>query len=257
LSLKYTDQGAGQPLLLVHGFPLSRRMWDDDLEVLKKRCRVIAPDLRGFGESVLGTESFTMERCADDLEELLSGMQVHQKIVLLGLSMGGYISFEFVRKYQDRMRALVLVATHPFPDTDATRQGRYETAEFVRQKGSPALADRLIPKFLGKTSLETKPQVVERIRQLISSNSPESIAKACLGLASRRDSTPLLPQISVPTLIVAGGEDTLISREQTEQIHRGVANSRFVVIQECGHMVNLEQPAEFQKAVLQFLQELA
>jgi pimeloyl-ACP methyl ester carboxylesterase len=256
-NLKYSDQGAGQPVVMVHGFPLSRRMWDDDLAVLGKRCRVIAPDLPGFGESVPGTQAFTMERCADDLEALLSAMQLQQKIVLLGLSMGGYISFEFVRKYQERLRALVLVATHPFPDSDSTRQGRYETAEFVRQKGSVALAERLVPKFLGKTSLEAKPQVVERLRGLISSNSPDSIANACLGLASRRDSAPLLPQISVPTLIVAGGEDTLIPREQTEHIHRGVANSRFIVVQECGHIVNLEQPAEFQNVVLQFLSELA
>ena len=123
-----------------------------------------------------------MERCADDLEVAeRSAMHLQEKIVLLGLSMEGYISFEFVRKYQERLRALALVATHPFPDSDSTRQGRYETAEFVRQKGSAALAERLIPKSLGKTSLQAKPQVVERLRRLISSNSPDSIANAVWG----------------------------------------------------------------------------
>jgi 3-oxoadipate enol-lactonase len=256
-ALKYTDHGAGQPLVLVHGFPLSRQMWDGDVEILGKQCRVIAPDLAGFGESLSAARGFTMERCADDLRELLDAMQVQEKIVLLGLSMGGYVSFEFVRKYPERLQALVLVATHPFPDSEATRQGRYETAEFVRREGSSALAERLIPKLLGRTSLKTKPQVVERIRQLISSSSPDSIASACLGLAFRRDSTPLLPQISVPTLIVAGSEDTLIPREQTQQIHQGVTDSRLVVVQECGHMINLEQPLEFQNRVLQFLKEYA
>lgn len=255
-SLRYTDRGSGPPLLLVHGFPLSRQMWAGDIEAFGRQFRVLAPDLPGFGESPPGQAAFTMEGCADALQALLEALQLGGKFVLLGLSMGGYISFEFVRKFQDRLKALVLVATHPFPDSEATRQARYETAEFVRREGSAALAERLIPKFLGRTSLDTKPQVIERVRELICSNSPDRIAAACLGLASRRDSAPMLSQIRVPTLILAGDEDALIPREQTERLHRGIADSRFVVVPQSGHMINLEQPQEFQTSVLQFLESL-
>jgi 3-oxoadipate enol-lactonase len=255
-NLKYSDQGVGLPLLLVHGFPLNRRMWADDAANLSETYRVIAPDLAGFGESPLGAKPFTMERCADDLQDLLDILQVKERIVLLGLSMGGYICFEFVRKHQERLLALILVATHPFLDTDAVRQGRYETADFVRKQGAAALAERLLPKFLGKTSLETKPQVAEKVRKLIGSNSAENIAAACLGLASRRDSTQLLSRISVPTLVIAGSEDALIPKEQTEQLHRGILNSHLVVVQKSGHMLNLEQPHEFRNALRRFLEEI-
>jgi pimeloyl-ACP methyl ester carboxylesterase len=232
-------------------------MWNQDLNVFSQKYRVIAPDLPGFGESALGLDTFSMERCADALWELLDELRIKEKIVLLGLSMGGYIAFEFVRKYPERLKALVLVATHPFPDNDTTRQARYETAEFVRREGASALAERLIPRFLGKTTQETKPHVVNAVRQLIVSNSPESIAAACLGLASRSDSSPLLRDIRVPTLVIAGDEDILIPGEQTAQIQKRIAGSRITSVRQCGHLINLEQPQEFQNTVLHFLAEVS
>ena len=162
---------------------------------------------------------------------------------MLGLSMGGYISFEFVRRYQEMLRGLILVATQPAGDSDTARQARYETAEFVRREGSSALAERLIPRFLGKTTLATRPDVAEVVRSLIQSNSPEAIAQACYGLAARRDSTSFLPDIKIPTLIVAGSEDALISSTQAETMQREIPHSQLVVVEQCGHMINLEQPA--------------
>jgi 3-oxoadipate enol-lactonase len=253
ISLSYSDKGSGPPVVLLHAFPLNRRMWDVQIKAWLDRYRVIAPDWRGFGESPLGTGAFSMESCADDLRQLLTHLAVREKIILLGVSMGGYIAFEFVRKYQELLHALVLVATQPVADSEAARKTRYETAEFVQKEGTGALAERLIPKLLGKTTLGTRPQVVERVCALIQSNSAEGIAKACHGLAWRRDSTPILQQIRIPTLIIAGSEDAIVPRDQAGIMRQEIANSQLSVIERSGHLITLEQPDEFDKAALNFL----
>jgi len=251
--LSFSDKGTGLPLVLLHAFPLNRRMWEAQIESWSRQFRVIAPDWRGFGESPPGDEEFTMELCADDLHQLLRYLKVKEKLVLLGLSMGGYIAFEFLRKYQDQLRGLILAATQPIPDSEPSRKARYETAEFVQKEGTGPLAEKLIPRLLGKTTLETKPDVVERVRSSIQSNSPQGIAKACYGLAWRRDSSALLDQIQVPTLVLAGSEDVIVPRVQADIMHQRISSSQFSVIYESGHLINLEQLVKFQDAVLSFL----
>ena len=254
--LSFSDTETGLPLVLLHAFPLSRRMWEAQLAAWSHRFRIIAPDWRGFGESPPGDEEFTMESCADDLQQLLQHLKVKETIVLLGLSMGGYIAFEFLRKYQDQLRGLILAATQPIADSEPSRKARYETAELVQKEGTGPLAGKLIPRLLGKTTLETKPDVVERVRSLIQSNSPQGIAKACYGLACRRDSSALLDQIQIPTLVLAGSEDAIVPRAQAESLHQNIPSSRLTSVDESGHLINLEQPGKFQDAVLSFLMGL-
>ncbi|MCI0417702.1 MAG: alpha/beta hydrolase [Acidobacteria bacterium] len=254
--LACTDQGNGPPIVLLHGFPLSLKMWDAEVKAWRRNFRVIAPDFRGFGDSPMAAGEFSMAGCAQDLRDLLASLRIQQEVVLLGLSMGGYISFEFVREHQEMLRGLILVGTQPVADSDAARQARYETADFVRREGTALLADRLIPRFLGRTTLATKPAVVETVRSLIQSNSPEAIAQACYGLASRRDSTSFLADIKLPTLLVAGAEDALIASAQAEMMHRQVRQSRLVVVEQCGHLINLEQPQVLDQAVSSFLKQL-
>jgi pimeloyl-ACP methyl ester carboxylesterase len=252
--LSFIDSGSGLPLVLLHAFPLSRKMWDGEIGSWSKTHRVIAPDWRGFGESKLATDPLTMESCADDLHQLLQKLGIKQKAILLGLSMGGYVAFEFVRKYPESVQGLVLTATQPIADSEAAQKARYETAELVQREGAAALAERLIPRLLGKTTLQSKPEVVQQVRELIESNSPSGIAAACYGLASRRDSSALLSQIRLPTLIVAGDEDAIIARIQADTMHQGIASSQMAVMNQSGHLVNLEQPALFRQAVANFLE---
>jgi pimeloyl-ACP methyl ester carboxylesterase len=254
--LANTDQGSGPPIVLLHGFPLSRRMWDREVRVWSKNFRVVAPDFRGFGDTPMTSGNFSMAGCAQDVRALLASLRIDKDVVLVGLSMGGYVCFEFLREYQDSLRGLILVATQPTADPDAGREARYETAEFVRRQGSSALAERLIPRFLGKTTLAKKPEVVKTVRTLIESNSPEAIAKACYGLAERRDATSFLADIRIPTLVVAGVEDALISTAQSEAMHRQLRHSQFVPVEECGHLINLEQPETLDNAVSAFVKQL-
>ncbi len=176
-----------------------------------------------------------------------------KKSILLGLSMGGYVAFEFVRRYPEMLCGLILVGTQPAADSDAAKQARYETADFVRREGTSALAERLIPRFLGKTTLATKQPVVESLRRLIESSLPEAVAQACYGLASRRDSRSLLAEIKLPTLIVAGSEDALVPSAQAEIMHSEIQDSSLVVIEQCGHLINLEQPKVLDQVVSNFL----
>src|SRR5262249_24368342 len=212
--LANTDQGSGPPIVLLHGFPLSRRMWDREVRAWSKDFRVVAPDFRGFGTTPMTSGSFSMASCAQDIRPLLASLRIDKDVVLVGLSMGGYVCFEFLREYPDALRGLILVATQPISDSDAGREARYETVEFVRRQGSSALAERLIPRFLGKTTLAKKPEVVKTVRGLIESNSPEAIAQACYGLASRHDSTSFLADIRIPTLVVAGVGETMKTYKQ-------------------------------------------
>jgi 3-oxoadipate enol-lactonase len=250
------DQGIGPVLVLLHGFPLNRKMWEVEVKSWSQNFRVIAPDFRGFGDSPMSEGEFSMGGCAEDVVDLLESLRIRQKIVLLGLSMGGYVCFEFVRKYPDRLRGLILVGTQPAADSDAAKQARYETAEFVRREGTAALGERLIPRFLGKTTLATKRAVVESLRELIASSSPEAIAQACYGLASRRDSRSLLVDIKLPTLIVAGSEDPVVPSAQAEIMQREIRDSSLVVVEQCGHLINLEQPKVLDRVVNNFLNRL-
>jgi 3-oxoadipate enol-lactonase len=254
--LACTDQGVGPPLVLLHGFPLSRRMWDLEVKSWSQNFRVIAPDFRGFGDSRMAEGEFSMAGCAEDVVDLLGSLGIRQEIVLLGLSMGGYVAFEFVRRYPDMLCGLILVGTQPAADTDAAKQARYETADFVRREGTAALAERLIPRFLGTITLATKQPVVETLRRLIESSWPEAVAQACYGLASRRDSRSLLVDIKLPTLIVAGSEDALVPSAQAEIMHSEIQDSSLVVIEQCGHLINLEQPKVLDQVVSNFLKQL-
>src|SRR3954467_2868515 len=151
--LAYIDRGTGQPVLLVHGFPLDHTMWDAQIEALGRQARVIAPDLRGFGQSPLGsvdpTHGITMERYADDLAEFLDKLNFgpDQPILFIGLSMGGYIAWQFVRKYASRLRALALLDTRALADTDDARAGRLKMAENVAGWGSRRVAELMGPKL--------------------------------------------------------------------------------------------------------------
>ena len=254
--LTCTDQGVGSPLVLLHGFPLSRKMWDLEVKSWSQNFRVIAPDFRGFGDSPRSKGEFSMAGCAEDVADLVSSLGIRQKVVLLGLSMGGYVAFEFVRRFPDMLCALILVGTQPAADSDAAKQARYETAEFVRREGTAALAERLIPRFLGKTTLASKRAVVETLRGMIESSSPEVIAQASYGLASRSDSIPFLNEIKVPTLIIAGAEDAIIPSAQAETMRREIRDSQLVVVEQSGHLINLEQPKVLDRVVSDFMNRL-
>jgi 3-oxoadipate enol-lactonase len=257
VELAYVDRGSGPPILLVHGFPLDHTMWAAQIDALVAQYRVIAPDLRGFGESTLGDADpwagVSMERYADDLTELLDALRIHQPIVLAGFSMGGYVAWQFVRKHAARLRALVQCDTRAAADSEEARAGRLKMADHVAEWGSARVAEMMGPKLLAARTFETKPEVVAAVRRVVEHTSPASIAAAQRGMAARPDMTSFLSQINVPTLVVAGTEDVISPPEEMQAIAAAIPSAEFVEIPDAGHMTTLENPAAVNAALTRFL----
>jgi pimeloyl-ACP methyl ester carboxylesterase len=257
--LAYVDRGSGVPVLLVHGFPLDHTMWDSQIQSLSQHSRVVAPDLRGFGKSPLGpldsTGGISMERYADDLAEFLDALAIaaEQPIVFVGLSMGGYIAWQFVRKYGSRLRGLALLDTRSLADTDEARAGRIKMAENVAEWGSDRVAEMMGPKLVAPAAYIANSKVVAELRRVVTSTSPAAIAAAQRGLAARPDMTSFLPKIAVPTLVLVGVEDAISPPAEMQAIAAAIPGAQYVVIHNSGHMTTMENPAAVNAALTRFI----
>lgn len=249
IELAFRDIGAGAPLLLVHAFPLSSAMWQPQIEGLTPSYRVIAPDLRGFGASPLGSAHPSLDQHADDLARLLDHLAI-DRVIFGGLSMGGYIAFAFWRRYRERVQALILADTRPQPDTDEGKNVREQNARLAETRGAAAIADQMLPKLLSDNA---PGELRAQVRQMIEANQPEGIAAALRAMAARVDSSDLLATIDVPALIVVGMEDTLTAPSVARDMHEDIPISRLVEIPNAAHLPNLEQPERFNAALREFL----
>lgn len=255
INIDYRDEGSGVPVILIHAFPLNQHMWDDQLDELRKHCRAITLDLRGFGRSDAPQGPYLMDQMAADVRGLMSVLDV-DRAVLVGLSMGGYVSLAFYRNYPDAVRAMVLADTRASADTHEARERRLKSAERAERDGSRAIADDMVPLLLGRTTLESRAAVIERVRSMIEGNSPGGIAGAQRGMAQRRDSTYILAGISFPMQIIVGSEDVLTPVPEAETLRAGIGGARLRVIEGAGHLSNMEQPGEFNAALIEFITSL-
>jgi 3-oxoadipate enol-lactonase len=251
--VSYDSRGSGLPLLLIHAFPLNRTMYAEQLEALCKTARVIAFDVPGAGNSESGP--LTMETVADLAARLLDALQI-DKAVVGGVSMGGYASFAFAAKHPQRLLGLVLANTRAAGDSPEAREGRAELASVALEEGSDAVAARLLPKLLSEKSQRQR-KLVERVRQMIVATPPETIAALLDALANRSDSTPLLPHIGVPALVIASENDTLTPAAEAREWARLIPGAELVEIPSAGHLSNIEAPEPFNAALSQFLAKVA
>lgn len=249
--LAFDSIGSGPPLVLVHAFPLARHMWEAQAGDFPGR-RLIVPDLPGFGASPRQEGGLTMESAARELAELLDSLG-EKAAALCGVSMGGYVAFEFARLFPERLSALALVCTRPGPDSPQAMEVRYQSAGRVRAEGLGFLADSMPSKLLGRTSLGRSPGLIGRVRDLMLENKPEGVADALVGMARRRDSGPILSSIRCPVLVLAGAEDGLIPPAESEAMAKAIPGAKLEIVPECGHLPNLERPELFAPLVADFL----
>ncbi len=212
------DAGSGPTLLLVHGFPLDRSMWEGQVAGLAHGRRVIAPDLRGFGRSGVTPGIVTVGWHADDLAFILDALNVTGPVVLVGLSMGGYIAFQFFQRHRARLRGLVLCDTRAGADAPETAAGRRLLADRAEREGPQVWADMMLPRLLAPATLRHRPELLQRVRQMILAGDPRGQAATARGLAFRPDFTALLPQIDCPTLLVVGREDAISTPAETRAL---------------------------------------
>lgn len=257
IELEWRDRGTGEAILMIHGFPLNSAMWGSQLTRLSPDWRVVAPDLRGFGASDVGDEPvFSMDLMARDLAALLDHLGI-ERAVICGLSMGGYVAFEFFRQFRHRVRALVLCDTRAGTDSPDTQRARGALAEQVVAENTIApLVETLLPKLIGVRTSRRNPGVVALVKAMMYEARPDSVARALQGMAARADSEPLLRSIDVPALILVGSDDVITNRGQAEMMARGIRGARIEVVAGAGHVPPVEQPEAFNQILLQFLEGL-
>ncbi len=256
-SLHFVDQGAGIPIILLHGFPLDSRMWAAQIDALSADHRVIAPDLRGFGKSQ-PPAPFTIESFADDVYSLGSEVLADkQRFVLAGLSMGGYIALAYALKYAPTLLGLILLDTKAEADTPEGREQRDKTIQLVREKGPVAVGDVMQPKLLAADSARSQPDLVKRLRAMTDQQPAMTIEYALAAMKSRPDQSPHLTRIDAPTLVVVGEADAITPPAIAESMQRSIPDARLAVIRGAGHMSPMEQPEQVNGAIARFVATLS
>lgn len=249
--IAFHDAGAGVPVLLLHGFPLTSESFRPQLEALAGKFRLIVPDHRGFGESgpPRPGEATEMSRIARDALAVLDALGVRRAVVG-GVSMGGYAAMALLREDAGRVAGLMLIDTQATADDEAGQARRADAVKAIEARGAQALVDSMLGKLV---SGECDPAVRARVEALIRSNRPEGCIAATRGMALRPDSQDMLARFAGPSLVVVGEQDAITPPAKAKEMAALLQGSRLVEIPRAGHLSNLEQPAAFNAAAEAFL----
>ncbi len=248
----YSVTGSGPAAVILHPFPVHHEFWQPVVQMLSSRYRLIMPDLRGHGESSLGSGPATMQKHAADIARVMDATNV-DRAPLIGVSIGGYAIFEFWRRFRDRVTALALCNTKAQADTPDARAGRLQAAEDVLQRGTDPFFDAMTKKLLGDSTRRSRPDLVQGALGMMRKMSAENVAGVQRGMADRPDSVSMLKTITVPTLIITGDEDTMTGLPEAELMRKNIPGSQMKVVAKAGHYSPWEQPEEVGKLLRQFL----
>jgi pimeloyl-ACP methyl ester carboxylesterase len=255
-AVSVSDAGDGAPLLLLHAFPLSARMWAPQLAALPAGWRAIAPDLRGLGRSPRGASpALHVRDHAADVLALIDALGL-PPVVLAGVSMGGYVAFEIWRQRPSAIRALVLADTRAEADTDEARARRVALQARAASEGTAAVVDAMLPGLIGATTQTDEPHLAMEVRQWALEAPADGVVDALDALRTRPDSRPDLPSISCPALVIVGEEDTLTPPDVARVMADGIRGAAYVPIRRAGHLANVEQPQAFNAALHAWLATL-
>jgi pimeloyl-ACP methyl ester carboxylesterase/acyl-CoA thioesterase FadM len=246
--------GDGPAVLFVHGFPLDRTMWRPVAAAFTGWRRIV-PDLRGMGLSEGPQEEYPIAAYGDDLVTLLDVLQEREAVVC-GLSMGGYVAFDLMRRHADRVRALVLVDTRASPDDEEARGRRDGMIARIRRDGPGFLVEEMLPRLLAPATLATSPDVVRQVRGMMTGHSAHGLVGAVAAMRDRPDAEPLLPTISVPTLVIHGADDQLIPVREARAMAAAIPGGQFATIPAAGHLAPVEQAVNTGRVIREFLEAL-
>ena len=247
--LHYEESGSGEPLVLLHPFPLTSAAFWPQLEQPIPGVRLIAPDLRGFGKSGIGAGIMIMESLADDVLELMTFLELPSAFIG-GVSMGGYVAMALTRSDPGRVKGLVLIDTQSGADDEAGKAKREATAKDIAARGMTVLVESLLPKLLAPS---TSAEVRARVEQIMREVSPASAAGVTRGMAMRSDSRDILARFGGPSLVVVGDGDTITGPEKARAMAELLKGSRLEIIAGAAHLPNLDQPEAFSAAIARFM----
>ncbi len=255
LTVSYSDHGPDDApvIIFIHGFPLNKSMWNIQVEALKENYRVIAYDIRGHGNSDPGIDEFFIELFVIDLLRLMEKLKI-EKSILCGLSLGGYIALNAVLKHPDRFDGLILNDTQCIADTPEIKENRCNAIISIKEKGVEQYADEIIKKLFAQETFTKNKNVIDAVREMIISTPKQSLCNTLHALAERKETCDQLPEINIPVLIMVGQEDKITPIAAAQQMHEKILNSKLEIIQQAGHLSNLENLTAFNTHLANFLE---
>jgi 3-oxoadipate enol-lactonase len=256
VTLAWDERGTGTPIVLIHAFPLDRRMWLRQITELSDRYRVITPDLPGFGESGPAPAEFSLDQAADIFSEFLTAIGVEEKVVFGGASMGGYIAMAFARNHSPRLKGLILANTKAEADDDAAKANREKQIQLTNDKGPHALIESMLAKMLSETTRTAHPDLAEAVRALGASQPSLGIVAGIQALRDRPDANAGLLNVTVPTLVIVGEDDSITPPEKGRNIAAKIPGATLETIPRVAHLSNMENPIAFNHAVREFVEKL-
>ncbi len=256
-TISYDDIGEGGiPIIFLHGYPFDKTMWHGQIDFLKTSHRAIACDIRGFGKSKDEESTLSIDLFGDDLMQFMDQLNI-DKAIICGLSMGGYLALNVMKRFPSHFEALILCDTQCIADTTEGKEKRYKTIEEIEAEGVTNFNEGFIKKVFHKDSIKNKTKLVEQLRNVVFTNSKNIITKGFAALAEHSETCSSLSKISIPTLIICGREDQVTPLAQSEFMNKNIKGSILHIIDNAGHVSNLEQPKEFNKYLGDFLTDLS
>ena len=252
MKLVFEDIGSGKPVVLIHAFPLSARMWKLQAKLLAQNgYRVILPDLPGFGENSDFLKRYSIEEMALQISALLHSLNI-EKAIVGGLSIGGYILFNLYRLAPEKLSALIFCDTTYISDTVEKRNSRFELISKIEKQGSSALIENMLPNLISDHTKQYNSQLTAELEDVFSKVKPHSAINALRSIAERRDNTDIVGKISISTLLIFGESDKVTTLEDAQKMNQLIPESELTIINNAGHYSNLEQPLKFNEALLDF-----
>jgi 3-oxoadipate enol-lactonase len=249
VDLAHHDVGEGPVVVLIHGHPFNRGMWAPQLAALPDRFRVIAPDLRGYGESPVTPGTVTMAQLAADVSHLLDRKGI-TTAALAGLSMGGLVVMELAAAQPERWWAFGFIATTAQRVTEEEAQARLASAQTMEKQGMRPVAEQMSARLFGP---EPGEELTARIMAMMLATSPAGAAAAVRGRAERPDYHPVLKSLRAPALVCVGDRDSYSTAQVTSELAGCLPDPEVVILEGVGHLPNLERPAGFNEHLLSFL----
>lgn len=251
--LSYDDFGGGSTtIIFLHGYPFDKSMWQEQLECLKVTNRVIACDIRGFGKSTDEETHLSIDLFGNDLIAFMDKLNI-DKAIICGLSMGGFIALNVIKRFPERVEALILCDTQCIEDTVEVKENRFIIIQDINVNGVKDFNEGFIKSVFHIETYNNKKELVEPLRRVVFANSEHIITMGLTALAEREETCSILGDINVPTLIICGKEDEVTPLDQSEMMHKNIKGSILHVIDNAGHVSNLEHPNEFNQLILNFL----
>ncbi len=253
-SISFETRGneKNKSVILIHGFPFDKSMWEEQAALLSADHFVVAFDIRGHGGSDGGSGQYLIEFFVDDLIALMDHLGLSTSC-LCGLSMGGYTALRAMEREPARFSGLVLCDTKSTTDTNAAKLNRANQIKTILAGKKKEFAEAQVKALFAPESFDRNKDSVERIKKIIESTPDAALIGALIALAARMDMTDSLANIAVPTLIIVGEKDKVTPVTDSEFMQRKIRNSALQVIEGAGHLSNLENAAQFNSALKNFM----